>query len=118
MTSPPQERDAIAIKGFWLGAAFVFLVSAAFVLIAWGIDACQRAALRADEVPATWTTPPEEINAVEVAPFADITATKRDAVAELARLRSYGWVDRHTGVVHVPIERAMELYLSRQEVAP
>jgi hypothetical protein len=28
---------------------------------------------------------------------------------ENARLRSYGWVDRDGGVVHIPIEKAMEL---------
>jgi hypothetical protein len=29
-------------------------------------------------------------------------------------LGSYGWVDRDAGVVHIPIERAMELYLERR----
>ena len=28
---------------------------------------------------------------------------------EVERLATYGWVDRESGVVHVPIERAMEL---------
>lgn len=28
---------------------------------------------------------------------------------ELAHLRGYGWVDRDAGIVHIPIERAMEL---------
>ena len=30
------------------------------------------------------------------------------------RLNSYGWVDRERRVVHIPIERAKQLYLSRQ----
>ena len=29
------------------------------------------------------------------------------------RLRSYGWVDREAGVVHIPIERAIELLAER-----
>jgi hypothetical protein len=33
--------------------------------------------------------------------------------AETARLSSYGWMDRSTGAVHVPVERAMELVLER-----
>ena len=37
--------------------------------------------------------------------------------AERERLASYGWMDRSTGVVHVPIERAMDLIAVRG-VAP
>jgi hypothetical protein len=29
------------------------------------------------------------------------------------KLQSYGWVDRKAGVVHIPIERAMELVIQR-----
>jgi hypothetical protein len=37
----------------------------------------------------------------------------RARAAEAEHLSSYGWIDRPTGVVHVPIERAMELLLER-----
>jgi hypothetical protein len=42
---------------------------------------------------------------------------------EEAALNSYGWVDRKTGIVRIPIERAMELTVERglggkKEVAP
>jgi hypothetical protein len=33
--------------------------------------------------------------------------------AEEARLQSYGWMDRGTGAVHIPIERAMDLIAER-----
>lgn len=33
--------------------------------------------------------------------------------AQNAKLGSYGWVDRATGVVHIPIERAIELTVER-----
>jgi hypothetical protein len=33
----------------------------------------------------------------------------RDRTARLERLGSYGWVDQQAGVVHLPIERAMQL---------
>lgn len=32
---------------------------------------------------------------------------------EQQRLDSYGWVDREKGIVHIPIERAMEIQLER-----
>jgi hypothetical protein len=33
--------------------------------------------------------------------------------AEEADLRSYGWIDRNSGTVHIPIDRAMQLLLQR-----
>ncbi|HVZ23631.1 MAG TPA: hypothetical protein VG871_21305 [Vicinamibacterales bacterium] len=35
--------------------------------------------------------------------------TAQDTARDLRTLNSYGWVDRSRGVVHIPIERAMEL---------
>jgi hypothetical protein len=32
---------------------------------------------------------------------------------EDARLRSYGWIDRQRGIIHIPIERAMDLIAQR-----
>jgi hypothetical protein len=33
---------------------------------------------------------------------------------DIQRLSSYGWVDEQKGVIHMPIRRAMELYLASQ----
>src|SRR5260221_1891475 len=33
-------------------------------------------------------------------------------------LDDYGWTDRARGLAHVPVERAMELYLRQQKEAP
>ncbi len=39
--------------------------------------------------------------------------SQQEIVRELRhRLQSYGWVDRERGIIHVPIERAIELYLA------
>lgn len=43
-------------------------------------------------------------------PTADYDAYR---AAKQRELESYGWVDRRAGVVHIPIERAMELVLER-----
>jgi hypothetical protein len=37
--------------------------------------------------------------------------------AELERLSTYGWMDRSSGAVHIPIERAMDL-VAQRGVAP
>ena len=47
-------------------------------------------------------TPPAPV--LQVDPRSDLTAFRAE---EDARLKSYGWVDRSKGVVHIPIARAM-----------
>jgi hypothetical protein len=34
------------------------------------------------------------------------------------RLREYGWVDRDHGLVHIPLERAKQLYLDHARAVP
>jgi hypothetical protein len=41
-----------------------------------------------------------------------------DRAAREERLRSYGWVDRQKGVVHIPVDRAMELVAEGARPAP
>ena len=57
--------------------------------------------------------PPEtgqnKIGLVEQQLFELADRGERERARKLQRLSSYGWVDRQAGVVHVPIERAMEL---------
>ncbi len=43
-------------------------------------------------------------------PQADLAQFEKSANE---RLHSYGWVDREAGVIHIPIERAMELVAER-----
>ncbi|GAO02019.1 hypothetical protein [Anaeromyxobacter sp. PSR-1] len=57
--------------------------------------------------------PPEigqnKIGMVEQQLFELSVRGERDRTARRQRLASYGWVDRGAGVVHLPIDRAMDL---------
>jgi hypothetical protein len=53
-------------------------------------------------------TPPEP--RLQVTEHADLNRKRK---AEEAMLTSYGWVDRPAGIVHIPIERAIELLAQR-----
>lgn len=57
---------------------------------------------------AAVTRPPEvaAMPVLQSAPAGELQNYRRE---KAARLESYGWVDRAGGVVHVPIERAMQL---------
>lgn len=60
--------------------------------------------------PTRLGTAPRSAEHVLVHPADRLTALR--AAAE-QRLHSYGWVDRQAGVVHIPIERAMQLIVRR-----
>jgi len=49
---------------------------------------------------------------LETAPALDLRALR---AAEDAQLQGYGWVDRRAGLVHVPIERALDLVAGEAE---
>jgi hypothetical protein len=50
-----------------------------------------------------------KIALVEQQLFESATRGRRDHAARREKLDSYGWVDRKAGVVHLPIDHAMEL---------
>lgn len=47
---------------------------------------------------------------LQVVPVKDLEEKRR---ADEERLAGYGWVDREQGVVHIPIERAMDLVAAK-----
>lgn len=103
-----QEEDAPDIR-----KVAVICVSAV-VIFALGIAWVLR--ILADSPPtldAERTFPSElgrpKIGMVLQTPFEEAKAIERSRRDAKQRLGSYGWVDRDKGVIHVPIERAMDL---------
>ena len=60
------------------------------------------------EVMRDISTPPAQIETRE---FPRETDEERAQRLAAERLRGYGWVDRDGGLIHVPIEVALEMYL-------
>lgn len=56
--------------------------------------------------PASRFPPPK----LQVSPSEDLARLR---AGEEWRLQGYGWVDRSQGIVHIPIERAMDLIVER-----
>ena len=55
-----------------------------------------------------WTVPAPRL---QTDPHADLAQLR---AREQAQLDGYGWVDRGAGTVHIPIDRAMELFVQRR----
>jgi len=106
---PRSEDDRISsgtIIGVGVGALLVFFVA--------GWITSAYLAAKVGERPVL-PIPPEigqsKIGLVEQAPFDLAFRGERDRATRLQHLRAYGWVDRERGIVHLPIDRATELFL-------
>jgi hypothetical protein len=68
--------------------------------------------------PRWWSNVPAELPGVELRVFGVPTEAERKNVAARKRLDACGWADRNRGLVHIPIDVAIDLYLKEQEHAP
>ena len=95
----------------WLGVAMALsavLVYGIFVVFgrqATARDAANRTFPLAEGVSQVPPSP-----RLQTQPFKDVYELKTE---QRGALTSYGWIDKANGVVHIPIERAMELTLQR-----
>ena len=107
---PPAEEDRIAsAKIVWIGvvALVVFLLGSLAAGV--GMTAMRRALNPDGPPPMPAEAGKAKIGLVEQRLFEH--ANQGVAWREQAqrRLQGTGWVDRQKGIVHIPIERAMEL---------
>jgi hypothetical protein len=49
-----------------------------------------------------------EIGIVDQVPFETVRTAERTRAEQMRQLQSYGWVDRDKGVIHVPIDKAID----------
>ena|ERR1700694_3243756 len=106
---PVQEPEAVATKRAVRVAILFLLVFTAATL--WSIAIMNRG--RDLEPQADIPSPREigkpEIGMVNQRLFELQLDAKQQRDEQLGRLNSYGWVDRDKQIIHIPIERAMEL---------
>ncbi len=99
-----SDLDVSYVRWFSLGIVMLVILSAAaafFLLSGWRIPRAATADAAAAEESAA-------------APFATLQSEPQNELRSYRRskaseLDGYGWVDRAGGVVHIPIDRAMEL---------
>jgi hypothetical protein len=115
MSHPVQEEDRVATGRIIL----VAVVSLGLFVIGsiWAVSILNG------ELESLGPRPPEAAKAVEHPPevgnvyqwpfyLSHYGNDKAEALHQ--RLESYGWVDKKTKVVHIPIEQAMERYVASQ----
>jgi hypothetical protein len=107
-----QEEDVLPMWQVLAAMALTLAISA--VLVVWAVSATRghEAELRASRAfPERWLGPRHMVARVREDLFGEQRGASFNA-QQRAELESYGWVDRARGVVHVPVERAIDLVVS------
>ena len=112
MSEVKQEPDSIRSR-------IVILVGTG-ALIAFGIGIGWAAWIQKDDTGSLMTLPrsrvehvgDSEVGMVYMKPF-DEDYAKRSHTRDLARLKELGWADKEKGVAHIPIDRAIKIFLER-----
>jgi hypothetical protein len=110
------ERDQRPVSGWRVGGiiAAAMIIFTFFVVGAWA----QLQQRQKHLSPAGPSQPQQlgkaEINIVNTGLFPLDTRAEDEKAGQHRKLHGYGWVDRDAGVVHIPIERAIERVVGEQ----
>jgi hypothetical protein len=118
LSSPDRQRHSghettdVSQKSIGLFAiGLVLMIALVLPLLNWTFWRFEAAARRTDPVQSPWTddqVPPAP--RLQVQPAADLNRLRRE---EDQWLSSYGWIDLERKLVHIPIDRAMEILAER-----
>jgi hypothetical protein len=116
---PPPEAQAEegiawgSLLGVGIGSIMVFAISILIVVKVLHAREKQLQPNGPDPMPAQLGQ--SEIGIVDQVPFDVTRALQAYRKDRLARLEQWGWVDRKAGVVHMPIEEAMDLVVKEHK---
>jgi hypothetical protein len=110
MNASHEQRDADVTSLFFLAIVLLLAVT----LVCFGIGGLMHFLAKKQSshevAPARPSAGAFPLPRLETQPAIEL---KKVRSTEEARLNSYGWIDRNVGSVHIPIERAIELIISR-----
>ncbi|MHB8417940.1 MAG: hypothetical protein ACYDCL_07680 [Myxococcales bacterium] len=107
-----QEPDRPNVRALsWIGAVVLAIFTATLIAVAFFLQGVRRA-FRPHEPPPPASLGEPRIGMVNQRLFGEDPQNPEIQRRATERLASYGWVDRDAGLVHIPIERAVELTAS------
>lgn len=119
---PPHREPPVVQQPEGLATVRAVIIAIAFLVIftlatLWAVGMMRweekQTGPRADLVPPEIGQP--EIGMVNQRLFELQLEAKRKREEQLRRLSSYGWVDRDKQIIHLPIDRAMELLSTERQ---
>jgi len=116
---PPPEAQAdehvASFKIVAVGVIALVVFGAATVWSARILDRTARTLSPAGPLPVGKEIGKPEIGIVDQTPFETTRGAEKYRGEALQRLNSYGWVDPQKGVIHVPIDKAIDQLLSQEQ---
>jgi hypothetical protein len=113
-----QQSDTLPARFILTVTAFAVGATAIGVGAAWLLQGARHRDLGGGPLSGSAEpSPPPEMNAVEMDLFAAPLAPPAPS-RPTVDLESYGWVDRDTGVIRIPMSRAFDLYLESRGEPP
>jgi hypothetical protein len=109
------EEEALPIRKIVLVGTVTLVIFAISVYLADQLRARRDAAIPGEPAPIPPGVEQMEVGIVDQELFELDDRAPRDRQAQHKRLESYGWVDRDAGVIHIPIQRAMERMVEEQQ---
>jgi len=108
-----QKMNWPWIIGVGVGSVIIFAVATL-----WSTHILN--ATRSEMQPAGPPPIPKEVNQYEVGivnlrVFALDQRAAQKRLRQMERLDSYGWVDRETGVAHIPVSEAMKMLVAEEQ---
>jgi hypothetical protein len=124
----PGDPAGVAGRVVMVVAVGTAVVMGLGVVVAWQLESAGTERVDLDRTSARFGAPPADMNGIEMSLIAAGSDAARGRIthgsppaaaaagsrAAEQRLKEYGWVDRERGRVHIPIERALELYLAQE----
>jgi hypothetical protein len=116
---PPPEAQAdervASFKIVAVGVIALLVFGAATVWSARILDRTARTLSPAGPLPVGKEIGKPEIGIVDQTPFETTRGAEKYRREALQRLNSYGWIDPQKGVIHVPIDKAIDQLLSQEQ---
>jgi hypothetical protein len=116
---PPPEAQAdehiASFKIVTVGVVALIVFGAATVWSSRILDRTARTLSPAGPLPVGREIGKAEIGIVDQPPFETTRGAEQYRRESLQRLNSYGWVDPQKGLIHVPIDKAMDQLLSQEQ---
>jgi hypothetical protein len=116
---PPPEAQAdehvAGTKVVAIGVTALVVFGAAVAWSAKILDRTTRTLSPSGPLPVGKEIGKAEIGIVDQTPFETTRGAELYRREQLKRLNGYGWVDPNKGIIHVPIDRAIDELLSQQQ---
>jgi hypothetical protein len=118
MSTVSHEPSDIERGPLLLSMAVVVFVIILCLIVAYALTRAERGRVAMGTNPAWYLNQRSDVSQVELQVFADETDAERASRVGKVKLQSYGWVNRKQGIVHVPVDVAMQLYLAEKGRKP